>query len=134
LGDDRDQENEDNQKGEPMTTAPRTESNISNQKRRSNLMKRKRIITIMSDRDCRYYLIPKEKEAKFQAWEASVIGGENDEMGCENFLDYKLDGPLATLMLMSGHRRRERARLRDIRNARLRRLRDIRDVRDVRDN
>jgi hypothetical protein len=71
-------------------------------------MKRKRIVTIMSDRDCRYYLVPKAKETKFQAWEASVIGGENDEYMDENyestgedFFDYRIDSPLGVLGVLA---------------------------------
>jgi len=96
-------------------------------------MKRK-CITIMSDRDCRYYVIPEAKETKFRAWEASVIGGENDEYMDENyqstgedFLDYQIGRPLATLVLTKPYRRFSR------RHGRVRNARDIRDVRDVRD-
>jgi hypothetical protein len=93
-------------------------------------MKRK-CITIMSDRDCRYYVVPTTKETKFLAWEASVIGGEEglpeEEYTGEDFLDYQIDRPLATLALSNPYRRFAR------RHARLSGLRDIRDVRDVRD-
>jgi hypothetical protein len=89
----------------------------------------KRSITIMSDRDSRCYVIPTAKETKFKAWEASVIGGEDDEEYTgEDFLDYQIDSPLATLALSNPYRRFSR------RHARLRGLRDISDVRDVRDN
>ena len=58
----------------------------------------KRKLTIMSDRDCRYYVIPEAKEASFAVWEASVIGGEDDEEYTgEDFLDYRFDRPLAIL-------------------------------------
>ena len=84
----------------------------------------KRKLTIMSDRDSRYYVIPTAKEMKFLVWEASVIGGENDEYTVEKFLDYQNTGedfldyqigsPLATLLLENPYRRfaRRRARLR----------------------
>jgi hypothetical protein len=88
-------------------------------------MKRKKVMTIVSDRDCIYYVIPEAKEAKFQAWEASVIGGENDEymdenyeMTGENFLDYQIDRPLATLMLSNRRLARRRARRRGLRDVR----------------
>jgi hypothetical protein len=79
-------------------------------------MKRK-CITIMSDRDCRYYVLPISKEASFAKWEASVIGGEDDEEYTgEDFLDYRIDRPLATLMLSNPYRRfaRRRAQRREI--------------------
>lgn len=89
-------------------------------------------ITIMSDRDCHYYVVPTSKEASFAAWEASVIGGEEglpeEEYTGEDFLDYQIDCPLATLMLSNPYRRFARRR------AQRRGFRDIRDVRDVRDN
>jgi hypothetical protein len=98
-------------------------------------VKKKRCISIVSDRDCRYYVIPTTKETKFRAWEASVIGGENDEYMDENyertgedFLDYLIDSPLGTLLLSNPYRRFRQRR------ARLRGHRDISDVRDVRDN
>ena len=91
-------------------------------------MKSKKVITIVSDRDCIYYVIPEAKETKFRAWEASVIGGENDEcmdenyeMTGENFLHYQIGRPLATLMLSNRRSARRRARrrgLRDVRNVR----------------
>ena len=100
-------------------------------------MKRK-CITIMSDRDCRYYVVPEAKEMQFLAWENSVIGGENDEYTDEKFLDYQNTGedfldyqigsPLATLLLENPYRRFARRR------ARLRGFRDINDVRERRDN
>jgi hypothetical protein len=66
----------------------------------------KRSITIMSDRDCRYYVVPTAKETKFLEWEASVIGGENDEEYTgEDFLDYQIGRPLATLTLTKPYRR-----------------------------
>ena len=93
-------------------------------------MKRK-CITIMSDRDSRTYVIPTAKEPAFNAWEASVIGGENDEymdenyeMTGENFLHYQIGRPLATLMLSNPYRRFARRR------ARRRGLRDVRNVRN----
>ena len=91
-------------------------------------MKRK-CITIMSDRDSRTYVIPTAKEPAFNAWEASVIGGENDEYTDEkfldyqntgeDFLDYQIDSPLGMLALLNPHRRfsRRRARLRGLRSA-----------------
>src|SRR3984893_18714835 len=102
----------------------------NSQSKRGELMKRKGI-TIMSDRDSRIYVIPTAKEPAFNAWKASVIGGENDEeldenyeMTGENFLVYKLGGPLATLMLSNPYRRFARRR------ARRRGLRDVRNVRN----
>jgi hypothetical protein len=89
-------------------------------------MKRK-CITIMSDRDCRYYVVPTTKETKFLAWEASVIGGEeDDEYNGEDFGDYQIDRPLATLVATNPYRRFSR------RHGRVRDARDVRDVRDVR--
>jgi hypothetical protein len=88
-------------------------------------MKRKKVITIVSDRDCRYYVVPTSKEASFAAWEASAIGGENDEeYAGEDFLDYRIDRPLGTLMLSNRRFARRRAR---------RSLSGLRDIR-VRDN
>ena len=91
-------------------------------------MKRK-CISLVGDRDSRCYVIPTSKEMKFQVWEASVIGGENDEEYTgEDFLDYQIGSPLATLLLENPYRRFARRR------ARLRGLRDISDVRERRDN
>jgi hypothetical protein len=97
-------------------------------------VKKKRCISIMSDRDSNYYIIPTTKETKFLAWEASVIGGDNDDYMDENyestgedFLDYEIGCPLATLTATNPYRRFRQRR------ARLRGLRGLRDISDVRD-
>jgi hypothetical protein len=71
-------------------------------------MKTKRCISFLSDRDSRFYVVPTTKETKFQAWEASVIGGENDEYMDENyestgedFFDYRIDSPLGVLGVLA---------------------------------
>ena len=50
--------------------------------------------TIMSNTDCEYYLIPTEREAEFEAWVASLRGGEYNG---EDFSDYTIGGALSRL-------------------------------------
>jgi hypothetical protein len=66
---------------------------------------RRNCVTIMSDRDSRTYVVPTAKEPAFNAWEASVIGGDDEEYTGEDFLDYQIDSPLGTLVLTKPYRR-----------------------------
>jgi hypothetical protein len=51
--------------------------------------------TIMSDANCRYFYIPTEKEAEFEAWAASLRSGE--QYNGEDFSEYAVDGALTRL-------------------------------------
>jgi hypothetical protein len=49
----------------------------------------------MSDEDCRYYYIPTEKEAEFEAWVAATVSG--GEYTGEDFSGYAIGGALTRL-------------------------------------
>ena len=58
------------------------------------LVRPKQRYTIMSDADCNYFYIPTEREAEFEAWVASLRGGEYNG---EDFSEYTIGGALTRL-------------------------------------
>jgi hypothetical protein len=59
------------------------------------LVRPKQRYTIMSDANCRYFFIPTDKEQAFEAWAASLRGGEYNG---EDFTEYATDGALTRLI------------------------------------
>jgi hypothetical protein len=55
--------------------------------------------TIMSNANCHYFYIPTDREAEFEAWEASLRGGE--AYTGEDFTEYRLGGAICTAMFSS---------------------------------